>query len=221
MWRRILGYIVGVIVIVVMKRLLMVKGVVFVLPRKKRSFSTCISSVMIHAGTKSYVMTGWVSNYNPWVDSSITIGNYCSINSVSFILNGDAGHNHGILCSTYQWRTVQRKRDKRSRIVIGNDVWIGQDVLILGGVTIGDGAIVGAGSLVTRDVEPYTIVAGNPCRVIRTRYTDEQIKKLLKLKWWSIEDIDQFADEFQDLEVDEQIRLMKRIRRRTRHLRPV
>lgn len=192
----------------------MVKGFVVVLPRKPRSMSMCGSSVTLHAGHKSYVMTGWVSNYNPWVTSEITIGNYCSINSVSFVLNGDAGHNHGILCSTYQWKTVERRRDRRSRITIGNDVWIGQDAMILGGVTIGDGAIVGAGSLVTRDVAPYTIVAGNPASVIRTRYTDEQIKKLLRLKWWNIENIEEMADEFHDLNVDQQIRLLKRIRRR-------
>ena len=89
-----------------------------------------------------------------------------------------------------------------------------QDVMILGGVTIGDGAIVGAGSLVTRDVAPYTIVAGNPANVIRTRYTDEQIKKLLRLKWWNIENIESFSNEFHDLDVDQQIRLLRRIRRR-------
>lgn len=219
MWSRLAAYVVGVLVFLAIRRVLMVKGVIVVLPRQERSFTTCGSSVTVTVGRKSYVMTGWVSNYNPWVDSHITIGNYCSINSVSFLLNGDAGHNHGVLCSTYQWDTVARRRDRRSTITIGNDVWIGQDAMILGGVTVGDGAIVGAGSLVTRDVAPYTIVAGNPAAVIRTRYTDEQVRKLLKLKWWSIENIEGIANEFHDMDVDQQIRLLRRIRRHTARAR--
>ena len=71
---------------------------------------------------------------------------------------------------------------------VGNDVWIGNRALILQGVNIGDGAIVGAGSVVTKDVEPYTIVAGNPAKVIRKRFDDETIEKLLALKWWDMDD---------------------------------
>lgn len=67
---------------------------------------------------------------------------------------------------------------------IGNDVWIGSDVLILGGVTIGDGAIVAAGAIVNKDVPPYAIVGGVPAKVIRYRFADERIQKLLKMKWW-------------------------------------
>lgn len=71
---------------------------------------------------------------------------------------------------------------------IGNDVWIGNRAMILQGVTIGNGAVVGAGAVVTKDVEPYTIVAGNPARVIRKRFDDETIEKLLLLKWWEMSD---------------------------------
>lgn len=67
---------------------------------------------------------------------------------------------------------------------IGNDVWIGNRALVLQGVSIGDGAVVGAGAVVTKDVEPYSIVAGNPARVIRKRFSDEEIEKLLEIKWW-------------------------------------
>jgi virginiamycin A acetyltransferase len=75
--------------------------------------------------------------------------------------------------------------------VIGNDVWIGQNAAILPGVHIGDGAIIGTNSLVSKDVEPYTIVAGNPIRVIRKRFDDELIDLLERFKWWdkSIEEI--------------------------------
>jgi len=71
-----------------------------------------------------------------------------------------------------------------SPINICNDVWIGADVHVKHGVTIEDGAIVGACSVVTKDVKPYEIVAGNPARHIRFRFTDEQIKRLLEIKWW-------------------------------------
>lgn len=63
-------------------------------------------------------------------------------------------------------------------VIIGNDVWIGYGVIILSGVGIGDGAVVGAGSVVTKDVEPYCIVAGNPARIIRKRFDDEMIRRL-------------------------------------------
>lgn len=74
--------------------------------------------------------------------------------------------------------------ESTSRITIGNDVWIGASVTILGGVKIGDGAIVAAGAVVTKDVEPYTIVGGVPAKEIRKRFNDEQIEFLLKTKWW-------------------------------------
>jgi virginiamycin A acetyltransferase len=75
--------------------------------------------------------------------------------------------------------------------VIGNDVWIGQNAVILPGVHIGDGAIVGANSVVGSDIEPYTIVVGNPAKVLRKRFDDELIDLILRFKWWdrSIEEI--------------------------------
>lgn len=211
MWRRLLLYALGVLVLVCARRLAMIKGVFVALARRRRSFSTCASSTIVHIGTKSYVYTGWVSNYDPFVHSEIHIGDYCSINSVTFLLNGDAGHTHDVLCSTYHWDVIQRARNRRSIVRIGNDVWIGQDVTLLGGVTIGDGAIVGAGSVVTRDVEPYTIVAGNPATVVRARYTKEQIRRLLALKWWTIDNIDALAGEYQGVSVDEQIDRLERL----------
>ncbi len=77
--------------------------------------------------------------------------------------------------------------------VIGNDVWIGQNAVILPGVHIGDGAIIGASSVVGRNVEPYTIVVGNPAKVLRKRFDDELTKLLLRFKWWdkSIDEINE------------------------------
>lgn len=73
-------------------------------------------------------------------------------------------------------------------IIIGSDIWIGTGVRILSGVTIGHGAVIGAGSVVAKDVEPYTIVAGNPIREIRKRFTEEQRQKLLQIQWWEWDD---------------------------------
>lgn len=82
--------------------------------------------------------------------------------------------------------------------IIGNDVVIGVNALVLSGVKIGDGAVVGAGSVVTKDVPPYAIVAGNPARIIRYRFSEEQIKALLRIRWWdwSMEEIKEFIDYF-------------------------
>ena len=68
--------------------------------------------------------------------------------------------------------------------VIGNDVWIGRDATILPGVTIADGAVIGAHSVVTKDVGPYEVIAGNPARAIRTRFEAAEVQVLLELRWW-------------------------------------
>ncbi len=68
--------------------------------------------------------------------------------------------------------------------VIGNDVWFGHESIIMPAVTIGDGAIIGARAVVTKDVPPYTIVAGNPARIIKARFDEKTIKKLLQIAWW-------------------------------------
>ncbi len=75
--------------------------------------------------------------------------------------------------------------DDYSNTHIGNDVWIGTHAFIKGGVKIGDGAVIGAYSVVTKDVEPYTIVAGNPAKVIRMRFNQVIVNELLNCKWWN------------------------------------
>lgn len=86
-------------------------------------------------------------------------------------------------------------------VSIGNDVWIGSHVLIMSGVKIGDGAVIAAGSVVTRDVQPYEIVGGIPATVIRKRFSDEIIDRLLQIAWWNsgLEWIQSHAEYFDDI----------------------
>lgn len=77
-----------------------------------------------------------------------------------------------------------------SPVFIGNDVWIGVNAIIKGNVTIGDGAVIGAGAVVTKDVEPYTIVAGVPAKIIKKRFDNATVTKLLEIKWWNYSDED-------------------------------
>ena len=83
---------------------------------------------------------------------------------------------------------------------IGNDVWIGANVTILAGVVIGDGAVIGADSLVTKNVDPYSIVSGSPAKHIRFRFNEETVAKLLKIQWWkwSTEDLRKNINKFRD-----------------------
>jgi virginiamycin A acetyltransferase len=73
-------------------------------------------------------------------------------------------------------------------VIIGNDVWIGANVTIMSGVTIGDGVVIANNSHVVKDVEPYSLIGGNPAKLIKYRFTPEQIEKLLKIKWWYWDD---------------------------------
>ncbi len=84
----------------------------------------------------------------------------------------------------HQWTDVQTDNPFK-RVTVGNDVWIGTGVMVMGGVAIGDGAVIGAGAIVTKDVPPYAVVAGVPAKVIRYRFTDEEIQTLEEVKWWN------------------------------------
>ena len=76
----------------------------------------------------------------------------------------------------------------RGDVVVGHDVWVGAGALILSGVTIGDGAVIGARAVVTRSVPPYAIVAGNPAKLVRYRFSEYQIRQLMHIAWWNWED---------------------------------
>lgn len=129
----------------------------------------------------------------PFAGDKLIIGRFCALaTGVRFIMNGA---NHKIDgCSTYPfsifrngWEHVEPSPEDlpyKGDTVVGNDVWIGYRSLIMPGVHIGDGAIVAAGSVVVSDVDPYTIVGGNPARPIRRRFAQAVIDELLEIAWW-------------------------------------
>ena len=129
--------------------------------------------------------------YN-WGENKLVIGKFCSIAyKASFCFGGNHNHNPEWI-STYPfesfqsgWEKSKRTFERKSDITIGNDVWFGYDCHIMPGVNIGDGAIIAAKAVVSKDVEPYTIVGGSPAKVIRKRFCDSDIKKLQEIKWWN------------------------------------
>ena len=136
-----------------------------------------------------------VTHHYPWIGDRLIIGRFCQIaTGVEFMMNG-ANHQMNAV-STFPFYTLEgwdmeppemKDLPIKGDTVIGNDVWIGQNALILPGVHVGDGAIIGANSVVSKDVSPYTVVAGNPARVIRNRFDDELTGLLLRFRWWDKE----------------------------------
>ena len=128
-----------------------------------------------------------------FVGDKLIIGKFCMIASdVKFIMNG-ANHLTDSL-STYPfsifgngWEKAMEGKTfpQKGNITIGNDVWIGYNATIMAGVTIGDGAIIATNATVVKDVEPYSIVGGNPAKEIKKRFSEETIAKLLELQWWN------------------------------------
>jgi len=123
----------------------------------------------------------------------LIIGSYCSIGTgASFIMCGNQGHRHDWISSfpffyMSEVDCFQSSKDAfqpAGDTIIGNDVWIGGEAMIMPGIKIGDGAVIGSRALVTKDVEPYTIVGGNPARPIKKRFNDHHIQLLLEMKWW-------------------------------------
>jgi virginiamycin A acetyltransferase len=132
-----------------------------------------------------------------FIGDKLIIGNFCAIASgVKLIMNGA---NHEIApISTFPfaifgngWEAINNDVDittkypNKGDTLIGHDVWIGHEATVMPGVTIGNGAIIAAKSVVTKDVPDYAIVGGNPAKVIRMRYDDSTIERLLQIAWWN------------------------------------
>lgn len=129
-----------------------------------------------------------------WKLDRLSIGNYVCVASGATILLG-GNHNHrSDWISVYPFpQTIQQSFESKGDTIIKSDAWIGMGATIMPGVTIGEGAIIAAESVVIKDVEPYTVVAGNPAKPIKKRFTDEEIEQLLEIRWfdWSDEEVDQ------------------------------
>lgn len=123
----------------------------------------------------------------------LIIGSFCSIGSgAAFIMAGNQGHrNDWVSTFPFFWMPevpafdgAQNGFRAAGDTVVGHDVWIGSEAIVMPGIRIGDGAVIGTRAVVTRDVEPYTIVGGNPANPIRKRFDDSHIAELMEMQWW-------------------------------------
>lgn len=183
-------------------------------------------SIRLRKLPKGRVVIGSHCSGTPWIYSqlasdNVTIGNFCSIGPDVMIIPS-TGHiplkefqKYRIstfpLAELKGWKSQYWRPFKGGEkpIMIGSDVWIGTRAIILPEVSIGDGAIIGAGAVVADDVPPFGIVAGVPAKLLRYRFTETQISKLLEIKWWNwsdakiaenldyfYDDIDKFIEKF-------------------------
>lgn len=149
----------------------------------------------VYLGSNVTLLNSTISDHS-YINSNSSIrntkiGKYCSIASNVKIVLGSHPTN---LVSTHpafysnnkEFETYAGKMyfNESSKVEIGNDVWVGEDVMIPGGITIGDGAIIAARALVTKNVEPYSVVGGVPAKHIKYRFNQREIETLLSYKWW-------------------------------------
>ena len=146
---------------------------------------------------------GCVNIYWQNNDAKLIVGNFCSIASNVKVYLGDnqvylVGNHRTDWVTTYLFGHIHQNifnnfngeghPSTKGDVNIGNDVWIGNNVTIMSGVKIGDGAVIASNSHVVKNVEPYSMVGGNPAKLIMYRFTEEEIKQLLEIKWWYWED---------------------------------
>lgn len=137
--------------------------------------NTEVSKFAKSIGAYSYIRSGYL-------ESVESIGRYCSIGTN--VALGQVPNNHPLY-----WASTHNKLTGYSvesdGLVIGNDVWIGNNVTVMSGLTVGDGAVIGTGAIVTKDVEPYQVVAGVPAKPIKYRFDAETRDKLANSQWWN------------------------------------
>ena len=134
-----------------------------------------------------------MTHHYEFLGDKLIIGKFCAIaKGIEFVMNG-ANHRMNSV-TTYPFNIMGRGWEKcapalkdlpyKGDTVIENDVWLGQNVTVMPGVHIGNGAIIGANSVVTKDIDPYCIATGNPCKIVKKRFDYELISYLQELKWW-------------------------------------
>ena len=158
----------------------------------------------------------YIHFYQNDATAKLTVGNFCSIaQNVNIYLGGNHrndwvttypfGHIHQDVFNSFDG---VGHPSTNGDVIIGNDVWIGNNVTIMSGVSVGDGAVIANNSHVVKNVEPYSLVGGNPARMIKYRFTPDQIENLLKIKWWYWDDlkINTFAPLLCNSNIDEFIK---------------
>ncbi len=140
-----------------------------------------------HSYGREHIQLFWESGHILKIGAFCSIANNCKIymggsHNVHKVTTYPFGHR---LQSLYTNYSPSGHPVSKGPVVIGNDVWIAGNVTIMPGVTIGDGAVIAHNSHVVKDIEPYTMVGGNPARLIRHRFSPEQIARLLRVKWWN------------------------------------
>lgn len=156
----------------------------------KENFKEDLRKGILEIGPYSYGFPK-IMKYKGNESYKVIIGKYCSIANNVTIFTG--GNHEGSWISTYPFRIMfnlekaylDGQPSSKGNVIIGNDVWIGEGATILSGIEIGNGAIIAANSVVVKNVEPYSIVGGNPAKKIRYRFSENQIKSLLNIEWWN------------------------------------
>jgi acetyltransferase-like isoleucine patch superfamily enzyme len=169
-------------------------------------------------------------NKNSQVGPDVTVGKYFGMNESCFVARATVGafgvigartainpFNHPtswLSTNEFQYHPksfdwveeyndfvrLERTPDMFKRVSIGNDVWTGHNVNVMAGINVGDGAVIAAGAVVTKDVPPYAIVGGVPATVMRLRFPEKTIERLLRVKWWDLELADLSGLPFRDIE---------------------
>jgi len=152
---------------------------------------TLIDQNQLIVGKHTYGKNDLIVDVYSGSEAKVIIGKYCSLAPDIRIITGG---NHPIdWVSTYpfriKWNLPGKFQDgmpfSKGDVIIDNDVWIGTGTIILSGIHIGNGAIIAAGSVVTKDVPAYALIGGNPAKIIKYRFTDDKIKRLLEIEWWN------------------------------------
>lgn len=143
------------------------------------------------------ILSSYVENSK--IGFGTTITGDCSLNGAKIGRFSSIGRNVRIVVGNHNYKNISTSKkltnednnflrcNDGSSCIIGNDVWIGDNVLIKGGLVIGDGSVIGFGSVVTKNVPPYSIVAGNPAKIIKYRFSTDEISALMHLRWWDDE----------------------------------
>jgi acetyltransferase-like isoleucine patch superfamily enzyme len=168
----------------------LIKKIISIFSPKKPKSSCFMAENAIYKKHQIGEMTyGYPKIYDYNDNTGLSIGKYCSFaDNVQIFIGGE---HHSDYVTTYPLTTFLKGdfniRDKKSKgnVKIGNDVWVANNVTILSGIKIGDGAILGAGSVITKDVNDYEVVAGNPAKHIRYRFSEHQINNLKVIAWWN------------------------------------